>query len=263
MRTTDLLAYERSPEGLRQSDTAINHWLRAATRLPEGRGLMSMAPGDFSVTTMRSHKAAVAAQTLSVRSGVSPSGIFLAALSKLIRRHLARDLSAMLLVCNNRRQRGLMDFVGQTLGNGLMVIPRDELDGAFVPYAQNVYAQAISAYRRARFDTLRWRGVLTELSARGLATDLSYYFNDVRTDHRSWSGLENRVAELSGSGSTTSIATTSRRSMGDATLFASLGSIGQDCVIDLACDDRCVMPGEASALLEALETFLVEAALAL
>ncbi|WP_132838655.1 hypothetical protein [Streptomyces sp. BK205] len=263
IQTEELIRYERSAEGVRKSDAIIDRWVRAARRLPPGRGLMPTTAGTYSVVAIRSRALAIAAQVLAVRSGVTVSGIVLAALTKMARRHVEPQLSAILLVSNNRMQPRLLDFVGQTLGNGLLLLPNGNSGEAFLSYAKVIYSRAIAAYLHARYDCVRWRHVLAGLSARGQAADLSYYFNDVRIERDSWLGLEDRATELrQGVRQETSVEVVERREMSDATFFANLDSVGQECLIKLVTDDNRIPPEDAVALLTALEDLLVEEALA-
>lgn len=262
-QTEAMVAHERSDESVRKSDAVISHWVRTATRLPPGRGLMSTVPGSYSVVTIRSRAIAIAAEVLSRKSRVSVSGVILAALTRSIRREINRDLSTMLLVSNNRMHPHLSRFIGQTIGNGLLLLPDEEPGDPFLPYAKSVYSRAVTAYSQGRYDCIKWREVLGDISARGLATDLSYYFNDIRTDRRSWQGLEKLAGELKrGVTRQTSIEIGEPRDMSDATLFANLDSDGQECLIEVVCDDSRVPTAAATAALTALEALVVTEALA-
>jgi len=126
-----------------------------------------------------------------------------------------------------------------------------------------IYSRTLSAYAHARYDTLKWREVLTDLSVRGLATDLSYYFNDVRVARRAWQGLETRIGELShGIERDTSIEVIEQRDMSDATVFANLHDAGPEFLLKVVCDESRISPDDAVGLLAALEALLVEEALA-
>lgn len=261
MQTGELVEYEQSADQVRRSDAVINGWLAASSRLPPGRGLMAMTPGRYSVTILRSRAAAVAVQALAVRHGVSASGIVVSALTEVIRRHLYSELSALLVVCSNRSHPRLTDFVGQTIGNGLLVLPSQDPGGRFADYAKKTYARTLLTYSRARYDCLKWRDALTDLTARGLATDLTYYFNDVRSDRGTWSGLERRLPDLKVLLEETSIATVGRRDLGDATLFADLGSHDQELTLQVVCDDTRISSSDVVSALTAFENLLVIEAL--
>ncbi|MFD7137108.1 hypothetical protein [Streptomyces sp. NPDC059894] len=261
MQTAELVAYEQSADQVRRSDAVINGWSASSARLPPGRGLMSMTPGAFSVTILRSRAAAVAVEALALRHGVSASGVVVSALTRTIRRHVDSELSALLLVCNNRSHPKLTDFVGQTIGNGLLVLPDDRPGDPFAAYAKNIYARTITTYSRARYDCIKWRATLAELTAKGLATDLSYYFNDVRSDRGVWAGLESGLPDLKAMLEESSITTVGRRDMGDATLFADLGSDGHELILQVVCDDTRIPPADAASALAALENLLVTEAL--
>ncbi|WP_369174962.1 hypothetical protein AB5J49_46875 [Streptomyces sp. R28] len=261
MQTEELIGYERSAAGVRRSNAVIGGWVSAATRLPPGRGLLSTTAGADSVISIRSRATSIASQTLSLRIGASASSVILAALARVVRQDFYSGLSAMPLVCNNRMQPGLSEFIGQTLGNGLFILP-ERVDAEFSSYVRNAYSRALGAYRRARYDCFEWRNVLTDLSAKGLATDLSYYFNDVRAERDPWAGLENQMSELrAGVTRPTSIETVEWRGMSDATCFASLDSIDQDCLLTLVCDDSQISESDAVGVLETLEDLLVKEAL--
>lgn len=261
MQTVELVGYEQSADQVRRSDAVIDGWLASSSRLPPGRGLMSMAPGAFSVTILRSRAAAVAVEALALRHGVSVSGVVVAALTRTIRRYVNSELAALLLVCNNRSHPKLTDFVGQTIGNGLLVLPSDNPGDRFAEYARNLYARTITTYSRARYDCVKWRDALTELTAKGLATDFSYYFNDVRSDRGVWAGLESGLPELKALLEESSVTTVGRRDMGDATLFADLGSDGDELILQVVCDDTRIPPADAVSALAALESLLVTEAL--
>ncbi|MEU6348230.1 hypothetical protein ABZ896_02760 [Streptomyces sp. NPDC047072] len=261
LQTADLVAHEQSADQVRRSDAVIDGWLAAAARLPPGRGLMSMTPEAFSVTILRSRAAAVAVEALALRHGVSASGVVVSALTTTVRRHVDRRLSAFLLVCNNRSHPQLTDFVGQTIGNGLLVLPDEKPGAGFAAYTRSLYARTITTYSRARYDCLKWRAALTELTAKGLATDFSYYFNDVRSDRGVWAGMASRLPEIKALREESSVTTVGRRDMGDATLFADLGSDGDELILQVACDDTRIAPADAASALAALEHLLVTEAL--
>ncbi|MEU0739828.1 hypothetical protein [Streptomyces sp. NPDC006134] len=257
MQTADLVGYERSADQIRRSDAVINGWLASSSKLPPGRGLMSMAPGAFSVTLLRSRAAAVAVEALALRHGVSASAVVVSALTRTIRRHVDSDLSALLLVCSNRSHPQLADFVGQTIGNGLLVLPDERREDRFAAYAKNIYARTITTYSRARYDCLKWRDTLTALTEKGNAADFSYYFNDVRSDRGVWAGLERRLPELGALLEESSLTTAGRRDLGDATLFADLGSDGDELILQVVCDDTRIPPADAVSALAELEDLLV------
>ncbi|MGW4911707.1 hypothetical protein [Streptomyces sp. NPDC004270] len=261
IQTVELVGYEQSAEQVRRSDAVIDSWLASSSRLPPGRGLMPMAPGAFSVTILRSRAAAVAVEALALRHGVSASSVVVSALTRTIRRHVNSELSALLLVCNNRSHPKLTDFVGQTIGNGLLVLPSENRGDRFAEYAKNIYARTITTYSRARYDCVKWRDALTELTAKGLATDFSYYFNDVRSDRGVWVALESRLPDLKALREESSITTIGRRDMGDATLFADLGSDGDELILQVVCDDTRIPPADAASALAALENVLLTEAL--
>ena len=262
MQTGALVEYEQSDDQVRRSDAVIDGWLSTSAKLPPGRGLMAMTPGSFSVSVLRSSAAAVAVQSLAVRYGVSASGVVVSALTKVIRQHIHSDLSTLLVVCNNRSHPRLADFVGQTIGNGLLVLPSEHPGDRFVDYAKKTYTRTLATYSRARYDCLKWRTALTDLSRRGLATDLSYYFNDVRSDRDAWSGFENRVADLKALVEESSVETVRRRDLGDGTVFADFGGAGEQLTLQLVCDDALIPPSDARAALIAWENLLVTEALA-
>ncbi|MFE2560548.1 hypothetical protein ACFXGT_31940 [Streptomyces sp. NPDC059352] len=261
MQTAELVGYEQSADQVRRSDAVINGWLASSRRLTPGRGLMSMTPGAFSVTILRSRAAAVAVEALALRYGVSTSGVVVSALTRTIRRHINSELSALLLVCNNRSHPKLTDFVGQTIGNGLLVLPNENPGDRFAEYAKSTYARTITTYSRARYDCIKWRDALAELTAKGLATDFSYYFNDVRSDRGIWAGSESGLPDLKTLLEESSITTVGRRDMGDATLFADLGSDGHELILQWVCDDTRIPPAKAASALAALESLLVAEAL--
>jgi len=262
-QTEALIRQERSEQGVRRSNAVIDHWVAAATRLPPGRGLMGTTAGSYPVVALRSRAAAIAAQTLTVSTRTSTTSVIVAALTRSMRRHLDPRLSAMLIVSNNRWQPGLREFVGQTLGNSLLVLTRDDDGKDFGPYVGAVHSRAVMAYSHARYDTIRWREILIGLSQRGEATDLSYYFNDVRFKRDAWRGLETRSDELrAGIAHRTSTEVIERRDMSDATLFANLHDAGEECLLTLVCDETRIAPSVAVVVLTAVEALLVEEALA-
>lgn len=258
-----LIKHEQSATGVRRSDAVIGHWVESATRLPPGCGLLNTTAGAYSVTEIRSRAMAIATQALAVFHNTSTASVLTAALTTMIRRHIDRKFSAMLSVCNNRMLPQLGGYVGQTIGNGLIILPRERSDAEFSMFVKDVNIRAFRAYARARYDSVKWRDVLSGLSERGSATDLSRYFNDVRSERGSWSGLEQQIDDLrKGTREGASLTVVDRRDMSDATFFANLHDAGRDCLITLVCDDDRTPPADAALLLKDLEAFLVEQALA-
>ncbi|WP_157752083.1 hypothetical protein [Actinoplanes derwentensis] len=264
MQTETLVRHEQAPGSIRRSEAVLERWVDAATSPPAGRGLMPTTPGAYSVIALRSRAAAIAAQVIALRTGTSTTSVVLAALTRAVHHEIDRDLSAMLLVCNNRWQPQLTQFIGQTLGNGLLRYSRQDLTGEMTSHVRAVYARTLNAYARARYDTLRWRDTLTGLAAAGLSSDLSYYFNDVRAIRQAWQGLESQAGELGGPAEReTSIDVIERRDLSDATVFANLRDAGPECLLKVVCDEKRMTPDAGAAMLAALEAVLVREAKAI
>jgi hypothetical protein len=217
---------------------------------------MSTVPGVYVVVEMRSRVAAVAARIIAVSNDLTVNSIMIAALATVIRRHVDRAVSALLLVHNNRGQNPLGQFVGLSVGNGLLVLPAEGKELA--TSAREVQYNCVVAYARARYDSVRWREELSGLAAKGLSTDLSYYFNDVRLERDSWSGLEDFRDELNQrTRPGTSIEVVERRAMGDATMFANLHDSDHDCWMTVVCDESRISSDRAIGILGELEELLV------
>ncbi|MGN7187571.1 hypothetical protein ACTHQ7_07500 [Microbacterium enclense] len=253
LSTVDILRQESSLEMAEKSRLRIQGWIRHARAMRGGRGLMSMAPGSFSVTVLRSASAAAAAQQIARRSGVSTTSVVLAALSLVVREYFMPDLESFLFVCDNRADRRLRDFIGQTIGNGLVILPTYDPED-WSGYLKGVYASTIRAYRGARYDNFRWREEMTRLSKTGDAGDLSYYFNDVRIDRRSWERLE--VDPATNPQTDSIIEKVDTLAMGDATLFANLDGNGQRMELQVTCDDSVIPPDAAVEALQAVAQVL-------
>lgn len=253
MSTRELIEHESSPEMINRSQGQIDRWIDRAMMMRSGRGLLSMEPGTFSVTIMRSTSVAAATHRISSRTGVSTTSVVLSAVSATVRSHFREDLEAMLFVSNNRSDRTLRDYIGQTIGNGLVMLPKP---GAlqWEDYVKRVYMETLHAYRDARYDNIEWRRSMRALSQRGLLGDLSFYFNDVRYDRKSWSRLERFEGlalerdEIIEQGEILAL--------GDATLFANLNSDGEQLVLQFTCDNSVISPDAAATALRAVADLL-------
>ncbi|MFI6225924.1 hypothetical protein ACIBCR_01245 [Micromonospora echinospora] len=263
LQTGELAELENTP-GIRAWSTAtLDRWRAALAGLPVGGGLRRTAPGSFTETVLRSRALAVAARTVAVWAGVSSTSVILAALTTILRDAVAEPPSALLLVSDNRHYRELADFAGITLGNSLYRIPHRAPGTDFDTYVRHAHLAAASGYARARYDSQRWREMLFGLTAQGAAPDLSYYFNDARTDPTAWDGLEGRLDELRDPDRTGGeVVTRGHRDMNDATMFVTVEEAGSSGRVVVTCDDTVIPPDRARTLLHGVERFLVRAALA-
>lgn len=258
----DLVRFEATDRMQERSNAELRLWSRTLSALPSGRGFRLPALGSYTEWALHSRAVAVAAQTVAVRTGVSTSSVILAALGAVLRSVLADAPAALLLVTGNRHHPDLAEFAGIATQIALHVIPPEGRKGGADAFVRYTHVSAIRSYARARYDSTRWRGTLTEMTARGAAPDVSCYFNDARTS-RGWEGLEHRVEELgSWKASDARVTAVGRHRKRDATLFAHVLDGGTTAQIQMVCDDAVIPALQAEAVLHGLEEYLVKLALA-
>jgi Condensation domain len=258
----DLVGYEASDRMRERSDATLRHWSQTLAALPAGRGLRFTAPGDFTEWELCSRAIAIAAQRIAVRASVSTTTVVLAALTTVIEQIVTDPPRAMLNVCSNRHYSDLADFAGIALQNALYVIPRRESASGFDSYLASAHMAAIRGYRKARYDSDRWRAMLAGMNAAGAAPDLTFYFNDARAGSTAWDGLEHEIDELrSWKAGERDVAVIDRMGLFDATLFFNLRARGSSARITMVCDNALVAPARAVEVLRRLEDLLVKEAL--
>jgi hypothetical protein len=264
LQPEDLVRYEQSDRMQQRSDATLLRWTDSLSTLPSGCGLRPTAPGSFTECGLQSRVAAIATQTLALRAGVSATSVVLAALTMVLKLKLDNPPAAMLLVCGNRHYSDLADYPGIVSENALYVIPELKREHDFDQYLKLAEMSAIRGYARARYDSGRWRAVLTDMGSRSGVPDLSFFFNHPRTTEKAWEGLEREGDELKSwkSSNYAGVATVQgRRELSDATLFFNLWDAGLTAQFSMTCDDSLIPPAQTLSILCDLEEFLVAKAL--
>lgn len=245
-----------------RGDATLRQWWSTLSALTPGRGLRLTVAGSFTEWVLQSRAVAVAAQTISVRTRVSTSSVILAALAAAVRSALPDAPEVMLLIASNRHHPDLSEFPGIAFQNALHVIPAEDPEKDADSYIRHTEVSAMRAYAKARYDSQRMRAVLGDMTIRGEAPDVSFYFNDTRAS-RSWDGLENQTEALRAwRADDVSVTAVGNHRMRDATLFAYLLSRDATARMHMVCDDSVIPAPKAAEILQGLEGYLVRQALA-
>ncbi|GAA1753381.1 hypothetical protein [Luedemannella helvata] len=262
-QTSWLVTQEAGDALANLSTTTIDKWSAAMAKLPSGRGIMAPTPGAYTVSSLRSTALAVAAQAIAVRTRTGSGSVIMTALCLALQEILPQAPAALRIIAGNRQHRDLADFAGITLQNGLFVVP--DLAGTpdFDELARRSHRSAIWGYVNARYDAGRLLEVVSRDQERGLVPDLSYFFNDLRSRGRDWSGLEARHAELPGLARDEMAEPTrvGRHTVRDCALFLHVLPVSTECSLRLMCDDSVIDPATAGTILRRLREIVIDAAL--
>ncbi|MBF9129222.1 hypothetical protein I0C86_09570 [Plantactinospora sp. S1510] len=262
-QTSWLVTLEASEALARLSTATIAKWSAAMAKLPSGCGIVPPTPGVYTVTGLRSTALAVAAQVIAVRTRTGSGSVIIAALCTALREIMSQAPAALRIIAGNRQHRDLADFAGIALQNGLFVLPDVAGRPDFDEFVRGSHRAAIWGYVNARYDTGRLLEVVSRDQERGLAPDLSYFFNDLRSRGRDWSGLDARYAELPRL-AREELAEPTRlggHSVRDCTLFLHVLPVSTECSLRLMCNDSVLEPATAGTILRRLREIVIDAAL--
>ncbi|MEU6413195.1 condensation domain-containing protein [Microbispora sp. NPDC046933] len=184
----DQAAFERSdpPPG----GQALRHWRTGLASAPRSMfDLPAREPEEprFVRHGMDSPAAAVAAEALAARHGVTTSAVLTVASAALLGAVTGHRTAALQLIVSNRHHPRSGGMAGPAAQDGLCVI--DLGDGTFADALGPGHRRTMATYRNGHYDPAlvldAWHA---EAWDRGADIDLDAFFNDVRQAGR-WQGL--------------------------------------------------------------------------
>ncbi|MGF1426792.1 condensation domain-containing protein [Kitasatospora sp. LaBMicrA B282] len=189
----DQARFQQQGEGAARGRASLEHWRRTLSRVP--RSHFDFPPGDgdpedperFVRLRLDSPAAAVAADLLATRCQVSTSTVLLTAAAAVIAAYSGHPTAVLQLIAGNRNEPRLRDMVGAQTENALFVL--DLAAGSFEDAVRRCFLPGMSAYRFGEYHPPSMDAVHDEVRLhRGVALDLSSFFNDVRMNDR-WESL--------------------------------------------------------------------------
>ncbi|MBB2740442.1 UNVERIFIED_ORG: hypothetical protein FHR35_000262 [Microbispora rosea subsp. rosea] len=184
----DQAASERSdpPPG----GQALRHWRTGLASAPRSMfDFPTREPEEprFVRHGMDSPAAAVAAEALAARHGVTTSSVLTVASAALLAAVTGHPTAALQLIVSNRHHPGMEAMAGPAAQDGLCVVELGA--GTFADALRHGHRRTMATYRNGHYDpALVLAAWEAEAWDRGADIDLDAFFNDVRQAGR-WQGL--------------------------------------------------------------------------
>jgi hypothetical protein len=184
----DQAELEATPPERRRADAALDYQRQQSQRIPHCLyALPGARPGGESLAVeLSSAAAAMAVRQVAARTRTSRSSIVLAAICAVIARRAGYRELVFPLLCSNRFERHLVNYVGSLVGASCATV---EIGGrSFDELACHTWTRAVEASRHGRYDGAR-QAAMDELimHERGLRFNYDPLFNSLVPE--SWSGL--------------------------------------------------------------------------
>ncbi|WP_052357382.1 condensation domain-containing protein [Actinomadura welshii] len=262
--------YERSARGRRRLSKALRHWrtvLETAPRTmfptePDG-------PPRYHAGTLYSRAVGPALNAAARRYAVSGSTVLLAATAAALGRHTGMPRCPVQLISANRFADAEVNAVACMIQGTPAVIDLDR--PRFRDVVEDAWEAAIRALRHGVYDRDRLPGIIASAQRRrGVALDLSCFFNDMRarTEPDAALAAATDAAALAEAARDTRFRVEDAVEQEKFALYAENASTYEDETDELVelvrltvhADARFVDPGELRALLSGIENLLVQAA---
>ena len=179
---------EATPAELRKADMALDYLREQAWRMPRCMyALPNARPGGEPVSVeLSSVAAAMAVRRVAARTRTSRPAIVLAAICAVLGRRANYPELVFSLLCNNRFERHLIDYVGTLAADSLATVEIG--DRSFDQLVGHTWTTAMEASRHARHDSAK-RIANNEMieHQRGLRFNHDPLFNSLVPE--SWSGF--------------------------------------------------------------------------
>ncbi|MBV9447192.1 MAG: hypothetical protein JO345_15025 [Streptosporangiaceae bacterium] len=174
-------AFERSAQGLRISERALEHWQEGLRAAPVS--MFDFPPFDpdeqrFRMMEMQSPAIGRAVQALQARWRTSPSALLLAATSLMLSRYTGHRTIGTHLMAWNRMDRARRELLGTVAGQGLYHI--DLAEQPFDLLTRSAFRASGAAQRFGFCDPRAVTGLVGDtMLARGAYVDLAAYINEL------------------------------------------------------------------------------------
>jgi hypothetical protein len=256
----DRAAFEASPAGRRMSEAALavmRRQLMAAPQTP--LPIVAGQPGHprFQRLGMRSPALTAAMRLVANRLEVSSSAVLMAGVALVLGVVGGNDRVLLKLILGNRGFPDLRDMVGVAVSNGYQLL---HLGGAsFNDFVRATAGGSLRTYARSQCDPAdRERLIAAVGEERGVALDLSAYFNDFRQGDVQPAGVA--ADQLSAMRADTELEWVGGWEKQDASFFFHVLPGEEIEPVFLMVDTQLIARDQVSRLLLALETIIVRAA---
>jgi hypothetical protein len=185
----DQAALEATPAARRRADKALSYWETHLGRMPGRRYAeeRTRAGGESLALELSSPAAALAVRRIAARTRAGRSSVVLAAICVVLGERTGHRRLVFPLVCGNRLDRHLTDYVGTVAQGSIVTIAVDQ--GGFDAVVTHTWGAVLEACRHSMFDAYR----LAELGERigrehGITVNYEPLFNDVVGESRATAG---------------------------------------------------------------------------
>jgi hypothetical protein len=182
----DQAELEATPTERRRVDVALDHVLEHLWRMPRCMYALPGAriTGESLVVELSSVAAALAVRRVAARTRTSRSSIVLAAICAVIARRAGYRELLLPLVCSNRFERHLVNYVGSLAQASMATV---EIDGrSFDELVSHTWMRVAEASRHARYDRAKQDVVAERIEhERGLRLTYGPLFNSLVPEPRS------------------------------------------------------------------------------
>jgi Condensation domain len=259
-------AYERTPSARSRADRALEYWRQNYRGLPRSMvAAVGAADGpDQTWSMIESPALARAARVLSLRSGVEPGVVVLAATALLLAGCKGEQEAALTMIVSTRFLAATRRLVAPFNQNGLFRIDvADEAVDRFLTRAQEAQ---VRAFYNSEYDPDARDRAMAEIDAqRGITSRGLCYFNDVRLSRpvrdAAVEPRETSAASLAGMLSETRVSTPAERVFPtQSNFFLYLRELDTQAVLTLCVEEGFLPEGGPDAFLRDVEGLAVRAA---
>jgi hypothetical protein len=259
----ELAGRQRTPAGLRQSESSLRYWEQVVRAIPAQRFADSVEPSQprFWELVCRSPAMHLAMRSIAQRTRTGVGYVLLAAHAVALARRTGLNPSVAQVLVSNRFRPGCAESVSHLTQPSICVI--DVADTTFDEVVGRAWKAATSAYLHGYFDTLAHNDMLARVRRERGDFDISCFVNDRRDQGGSVAepvGPPPTPDELRAAGPLTTSWWSRKLDTFDGTLYVSADSAPDAVDVSICADTARLGPAEIEALALELEAVTVEAA---
>ncbi|QMU71499.1 condensation domain-containing protein [Streptacidiphilus sp. P02-A3a] len=177
----DIAAFERTPAGIRRSESSLRHWRRIVSEKPQAAFAEDRtAPTDRMLPQLwiRSRQAAKDLARAAERTGMSPTTVLVAAWCGLVAHRTAQRSCVSAILSSNRFLPQLTDYIGTVAQDALLALDTDT--ETFDDLLLRAKGSLLGAYRNSWFDAIElWDAIGEVEHRRGTRFTRDVVFNDL------------------------------------------------------------------------------------
>ena len=177
----DIAALERTPAGIRRSESSLRHWRRIISDKPQAAFAEDRtAHSDRMLPQLwiRSRQAAKDLARTAERTGMSPTTVLVAAWCSLVAHRTAQRSCVSAILSSNRFLPQLTDYIGTVAQDALLALDTDA--ETFDDLLLRAKGSLLAAYRNSWFDaTELWDAIGEVEHRRGTRFTRDVVFNDL------------------------------------------------------------------------------------